>query len=159
MADTFTVEREIRVDAPPAVLFERLADFHRWRSWSPFEDLDPEMQRTYSGAPSGSGAVYEWSGNMKAGTGRMEMTEALPAERIVIDQQNLKPMKSRATVTFTLDGTGGGTSVTWSMTGKATLMTRALGVFRSMDGMVGPIFEKGLEKLKAEAESTKTEVN
>jgi uncharacterized protein YndB with AHSA1/START domain len=153
VADTFTVEREIRVDAPPAALYERIADFHRWIAWSPFEELDPGMERKFEGPASGVGAVYEWSGNMKAGSGRMEMVEAVPDERIVIDQRNLKPMKSRSTVTFALDGSGEATSVTWTMTGPVTRMTRAMGVFRSMDKMVGPIFEKGLAKLKTEAEA------
>lgn len=54
MAD-YTVEREVHVDAPPAAIYERLVDFHRWTAWSPFEDLDPDMERTYSGAESSSG--------------------------------------------------------------------------------------------------------
>ena len=158
MADTFTVEREIRVDAPAEALYSRLVDFHRWSAWSPFERLDPEMERTYKGAASGPGSVYEWSGNMKAGTGRMEMLDVEPDRRIVIDQQNLKPLKSRVTVTFSLDESADGTSVTWSMTGEKTLMTRAMGIFKSMDGMVGPIFEKGLASLKADAEGAKGKV-
>jgi uncharacterized protein YndB with AHSA1/START domain len=159
MADTFSVEREIRVDAPAEALYSRLVDFHRWSAWSPFEQLDPDMERTYRGAASGSGAVYEWAGNMKAGTGRMEMVDAEPDRRIVIDQQNLKPLKSRVTVTFALDESADGTSITWSMTGEKTLMTRAMGIFKSMDGMIGPVFEQGLAKLKAEAEGTKAEEN
>jgi uncharacterized protein YndB with AHSA1/START domain len=152
MADTFTVERGIRVDVPAAALYERIADFHRWAAWSPFEELDPEMERRFDGPEAGVGAVYEWSGNMKAGTGRMEMIEAVPERRVVIDQRNLKPMKSQSTVTFSLAESGGGTAVTWSMTGAATRMTRVMGVFKSMDKMVGPVFEKGLAKLKADAE-------
>ena len=38
------------------------------------------------------------------------------------------------------------------MTGQKTLMTRLLGVFTSMNKMVGPDFEKGLARLKAAAE-------
>jgi hypothetical protein len=153
MADTFTVEREISVDAPAAALYERIADFHRWTAWSPFEELDPEMERRFEGPACGVGAVYEWSGNMKAGSGRMEMVEAVPDQRVVIDQRNLKPMKSRSIATFSLDGSAEGTALTWTMTGPVTRMTRAMGVFRSMDKMVGPIFEKGLAKLKTEAEA------
>lgn len=154
MADTFTVERGIRVDAPATALYERIADFHRWAAWSPFEELDPEMERRFEGPKAGVGAVYEWSGNMKAGTGRMEMVEAVPDRRVVIDQRNLKPMKSQSTVTFSLDDSGQGTAVTWSMTGPVTRMTRVMGVFKSMDKMVGPIFEKGLAKLKTDAEDS-----
>ena len=38
------------------------------------------------------------------------------------------------------------------MTGHKTLMTRVLGIFTSLDKMVGPDFEKGLARLKAVTE-------
>jgi hypothetical protein len=34
------------------------------------------------------------------------------------------------------------------MTGKKTLLTKVMGIFTSMDKMVGPDFEKGLAQLK-----------
>ena len=149
----YTVERDATVAVPPAALYQRLVDFHRWSAWSPFEDLDPDMERTYSGAELGVGAVYEWKGDMKAGAGRMEIVEAVPDQKVVIEQRNFKPMKSEARVTFTLDGSGEGTEVSWAMVGQATTVTRMMGIFKSMDSLVGPIFEKGLAQLKADAES------
>jgi hypothetical protein len=153
MADTYTVERRIRVDAPASAIYERIAGFHRWRGWSPYEDLDPDMERTYAGAESGAGAIYEWSGNLKAGAGRIEIVDAVEDERVVIEQRNLKPFRSESTTTFTLDDSDDGTAVTWSMTGPVTLITRIMGIFRSMDRMVGPLFEAGLKKLKVDAEA------
>lgn len=153
MADTYTVERKIRVDAPASAVYERIVDFHRWPAWSPYEELDPAMKRTHAGAESGVGAVYEWSGNLKAGTGRMEIVDAVDGERVVIDQRNRKPFRSESTTTFALHDSGDGTAVTWSMTGPVTLMTRLTGIFTSMDRMVGPVFEKGLARLKADAEA------
>jgi uncharacterized protein YndB with AHSA1/START domain len=153
MSDTYTVEREIRIDAPASAIYERIVDFHRWAAWSPYEELDPGMDRTYAGAESGVGAVYEWSGNLKAGAGRMEIVDAVDDERIVIDQRNLKPFRSEITTTFALDDSRDGTAVTWSITGPVTLMTRILGIFKSMDRMVGPVLEKGLARLKADAEA------
>lgn len=38
------------------------------------------------------------------------------------------------------------------MMGKNTLMTRIMGIFKSMDATVGPDFEKGLSRLKAVSE-------
>jgi carbon monoxide dehydrogenase subunit G len=157
MPDTFTCERSTHVDAPPEAIYARLVDFHRWRSWSPFEGLDPNMERTYSGARAGVGAIYEWAGNMKSGTGRMEMVEAEPDRRIVIDQQNLKPMKSRCTVTFTLTEDGGGTAVGWRMDGRTTGLARVMSKVRSMDSLIGPVFEKGLANLRAECEGAPAE--
>jgi uncharacterized protein YndB with AHSA1/START domain len=110
MTDTYTVDRKVRIDAPASAVYERIVAFHRWPAWSPYEELDPGMDRTYAGAESGVGPVYEWSGNLKAGAGRMEIVDAVDDERVVIDQRNLEPFRSESTTTFALDDSGDGTS-------------------------------------------------
>ena len=146
-ANEFEVVRDTTIPAPRDAVFALLVDFHRWIEWSPWEDLDPDLSRTYSGPPSGVGAVYEWVGNRKAGAGRMEITDADAPSRLVIALQFIKPFKSSSTTTFTLDERDGGTHVTWRMVGPKTFMTRVMGVFMSMDKMVGRDFEKGLTRL------------
>ncbi len=150
--DTFTIERKATIGAPAATVYALVADFHQWGRWSPWEDIDPHMQRTFSGAESGAGAVYEWSGNRKAGSGRMEITETDEPSVVTIDLQFLKPFKAHNTTTFTFDEEAGNTAVRWMMTGPKTFMTKVMGIFKSMDAMVGPDFEKGLTRLKAAAE-------
>lgn len=152
--DTYTVERSTTVRADADRVYQQIVDFHRWPSWSPWEDVDPNMQRSYSGPAAGVGAAYEWSGNRKAGTGRMEITDAEPPSRVVIDLRFLKPFKSESTITFTLAEEGDGTRVTWSMLGTRTLGLRLMGVFTSMDKLVGGDFEKGLARLRTVAESS-----
>jgi hypothetical protein len=150
---TYTVQRSILVEAPPDRVDDELVDFHRWPAWSPWEDIDPAMQRDYSGPAQGPGSVYEWSGNRKAGSGRMEITDVVPSSRVEIDLQFLKPFKSHSTTVFTLREQGNDlTEVTWSMTGPRTLAVRAMGVFTSMDKLVGGDFEKGLARLKGVVE-------
>lgn len=150
--DTFTIERTTSIDAPAATVYALVADFHQWGQWSPWEDIDPQMQRTFSGADSGTGAVYEWAGNRKAGSGRMEITEAEAPTVVTIDLQFLRPFKAHNTTTFRLAEGDGATEVRWTMTGPRTFMTKVMGIFKSMDAMVGPDFEKGLAQLKAAAE-------
>ncbi len=150
--DTYTVERSASIDAPPEYVYEQLCDFHNWRNWSPWEDVDPSLQRSYSGAESGTGAVYSWSGNRKAGQGRMEITDTAEPSRVQIDLVFEKPFKARNDTVFVVQPEGSGSRVTWSMTGKKTLMTKVMGVFTSMDKMIGPDFEKGLTRLKSTAE-------
>jgi uncharacterized protein YndB with AHSA1/START domain len=145
--ETYTVERSREIAAPPERIFAALADFHQWRHWSPWEDIDPDLQRTYEGAESGVGAAYAWAGNRKAGTGRMEVTDAEAPHRLVIDLQFLKPFKSRSEARFTLGPGEDGTRVTWTVTGPKTFMTKVMGIFKSMDAMIGPDFEKGLAQL------------
>ncbi len=150
---TFEVVRTTNIAAPPDVIFGHLDDFHRWTDWSPWEAIDPTMWRGYEGAPSGTGAVYEWKGNRKAGEGRMEIIDSQAPSKLLISLEFRKPFSSKSTATFTLEPTGDTTAVTWSMTGPKTRMTRVMGVFMSMDKMMGPDFEKGLAQLKVVAES------
>jgi hypothetical protein len=147
--DTYTVERSAAIDAPPRRIYDQIIDFHNWTAWSPWEDIDPALQRTYTGADSGRGAVYSWSGNRKAGKGRMEITEVVEPSRVRIDLVFEKPFKARNDLVFAIEPEGDGSRVTWTMTGKKTLMTKVMGIFTSMDKMVGPDFEKGLARLRA----------
>ncbi len=77
--ETFTVQRQINVSAPPDKPFALVNDFHRWGEWSPWEALDPAMKRSHAGPTSGPGAIYQWEGNKAVGAGRMEITGAQPA--------------------------------------------------------------------------------
>lgn len=150
--DTFKVQREVSIKAPPQKVAALLTDFREWKSWSPWETLDPGMQRTYSGPDSGKGARYAWQGNDKVGAGRMEITEAAQPERTVIKLDFLKPFESHNTTTFTMTPEGDGTRVNWTMTGPSPYVSKVMTVFVSMDKMIGKDFEKGLTNLKAAAE-------
>ena len=154
---TYTVERSATIAAEPQQIYERIADFHQWRAWSPWEDVDPDMQRTFSGADSGPGAKYAWSGNRKAGQGRMEITRANEPTEVGVALQFDKPFKSRNTIDFVLSPESPDrTRVRWVMTGPRTLATKVMGLFTSMDKRVGPDFEKGLARLKDVVETRST---
>jgi uncharacterized protein YndB with AHSA1/START domain len=150
--DRYTVERSVTIEAPPERVYAQIADFHRWTSWSPWEELDPGMERSYSGAEAGLGAVYAWSGNRKAGQGRMVITDVDAPSRVHIDLSFEKPWRSRNDTVFAIEPTVTGSRVTWSMTGDKTLMTKVMGLFTSLDKMVGPDFERGLARLKQTTE-------
>jgi hypothetical protein len=150
--DTYTVTRSATIDAPPARVFEEIADFHNWTHWSPWEDLDPDLKRTYSGSESGKGAAYAWTGNRKVGQGRMEILDATEPSKVLIDLAFLKPFKAQSEASFTIVPDGTGSRVTWVIEGQKSLMTKVMGVFKSMDAMIGPDLDKGLGRLKATTE-------
>jgi hypothetical protein len=154
--DMYTVERSTTIDAPPGRVYQQVADFHSWRNWSPWEGLDPDLRRTYSGSETGRGAVYEWAGNRKAGAGRMEITEATDPTSVSIDLHFLKPFKAQNQAVFHIRPEGSGSHVTWTMTGRRTLVTKIMGIVKSMDAMIGPDFEKGLASLKSAVERSTT---
>ena len=149
--DSFAVRREIALKAPPARIAPLIADFHQWGSWSPWEHLDPKMQRTFSGAPSGPGAVYAWQGNDDVGAGRMEVTGQDPS-KVAIKLDFLKPFESSNTAEFVLTPQGDTTTVSWTMSGPMPFISKLMTVFVSMDAMIGKDFEKGLAAMKTVAE-------
>lgn len=150
----FRVTRSATMAAPAATVFAQVNDFHQWKAWSPWERLDPTMQRTYEGTAAGVGTIYGWVGNSQVGEGRMTISESRPGESIRIAMQFFKPFASTATVDFTFAPAGDGkTTVTWSMSGSNNLMCRAFGLFMDMDKMVGGQFAEGLRNLTAVVEA------
>lgn len=149
---TFRVERTARIQAPPEKVQGYIEDFHLWAQWSPFEKLDPQMQRSFSGTDKGRGAVYAWEGNGKAGAGRMEILEIDPGSRVTIALDFRKPFKASNTAEFTLVPRDGGTEVTWAMFGPVPFVAKIMHLFFDVDRMVGKDFEAGLANLKALAE-------
>lgn len=150
--DAFRVERSVSIKAPPEKIYPYFDDFNRWAVWSPWEKLDPAMKRTFSGAPSGKGSAYAWQGNSKVGEGRMEILESTPSSKLLIKLDFIKPFEGHNTAEYTLVPSGDTTQVTWAMYGPSTYVTKLMGVFVSMDSMIGKDFEAGLANLKAAAE-------
>ncbi|MEO8151832.1 MAG: SRPBCC family protein [Rhizobacter sp.] len=150
--DSFSVQRSTTIKAPPEKVFALINDFHAWSTWSPWEKLDPAMQRNFGSTTAGQGATYGWTGNSKVGEGRMEILESAPASKVSIKLDFLKPFEAHNTADFTLQQQGDSTQVTWVMYGPAPYVSKLMGVFISMDTMVGKDFETGLSNMKDAAE-------
>ena len=150
--NSFAISRSTTIAAPPEKIAALITDFHQWPAWSPWEKLDPAMQRSFSGADKGVGAVYAWQGNKDVGRGRMEIVEAATPARTVVKLDFIEPFASSNVTTFALVPAGSGTSVTWTMSGPMPFISKLMTVFVSMDAMIGKDFDKGLAQLKAAAE-------
>lgn len=150
--DTFTVQRSAVIAAPPEKIFPLINDFKSWTAWSPYEKLDPAMQRTFSEPASGVGATYAWSSDGDAGAGTMKITETAAPTRLALDLDFIRPMETRNKVEFTLQPGAAGTQVTWAIRGPVPYVAKIMHLFFNMDKMIGGDFEKGLADLKVAAE-------
>jgi hypothetical protein len=149
----FEVVRSTTISADRERVHGLLDDFHAWRQWSPWEDVDTNLERDYSGAESGPGAKYAWEGNRKAGKGHMEIVSSSP-EQVEVLLTFEKPWNATNRVLFELTPAGdGATGVTWRMTGRTTGFASLFSKVVSMDRLVGKDFEKGLARMKAAAET------
>ena len=145
---TFSVRRSATLNAPAEKIFAVLSDFHQWRGWSPWENRDPKLKRSYQGSDRGKGAVYGWDGNKNVGAGRMEILEATAPSKILIKLDFFKPFAAHNTAEFTMLPQGHATNVNWVMQGPAPFMHKVMQVFMNMDKMIGKDFETGLANLK-----------
>lgn len=152
----YSVERSTTIAAPPTVPFELVNDFHHWERWSPWEKLDPGMDRVHTGSASGEGAKYSWAGNDDVGKGVMTIVSSRPPQAIDIDLEFIEPFASTTKTAFRFVETEGSTTVTWTMSGDNDFVGKAFSLFMDMDAMIGADFEEGLANLKALAESEPT---
>lgn len=149
--NTVHYERSTVINAAPDAILAHITDFHKWAPWSPWEKMDPDMQRTFSGAASGPGAKYGWTGNNKVGEGAMEITE-VSGKLVRIHMHFIRPMNVQCDIRFSISAEGAANRLTWTMDGPNTFMGKVFSVFVNMDKMIGKDFEAGLAALKQVAE-------
>src|SRR5262249_44067415 len=140
--------------APAPMLFARLDDLRAWAAWSPWEGLDPAMQKSFAGPPRGVGASYAWRGDDQVRRGQMTIVAERPPHSVRYRLEFREPFRASADGSFTLAPNGAGsTVVTWTMDGANNFVGKLFSVFIDMDARVGGDFERGLAQLKALAES------
>jgi len=148
--DIFTMARSAVMKAPADKIFPYLNDPRKNQEWSPFDKKDWPIERTFTGAAEGVGAVYDFVGNGKEiGTGRITITESVPSSKVVMSLDMTKPMAASNVVTYTLTPKDGTTEVTWAMEGRTPFVGKIFHVFMNMEKMMGTAFETGLADLKA----------
>jgi uncharacterized protein YndB with AHSA1/START domain len=145
----FCIQRGAQIDASPEAIFPFLNDLRKWAKWSPWEKLDPNMRKTFSGPSVGTGASQTWSGNGKAGQGQMTIIESKPNALVSVELKFIKPFVATNRATFTLSPSAGGTDVHWIMEGRNGFAAKAFGTFVNMDKLLGKDFEEGLANLQA----------
>lgn len=150
--NTFHVQRSIKINAPQEKVFALINDFHHWSNWAPQDKEDPDMSRTYSGTPSGMGAVSEWRSSGSAGKGRMSIIESIPPHAVSVQVDFVKPFAAHNINEFTLNPEGSSTNVTWAMHGTNLYVMKLMSIFVNMDRVMGKHFEDGLDNLKTVAE-------
>ncbi len=144
-----TVERSTEIAAPAAAIYPYTSDLKLFNEWSPWAQIDPNTEFTFSGTQSGQGARMSWrSDNPSVGAGSMEITEAVP-DRLVRTSLDFGP-QGTAMSFIRLDPMEdeARTVVTWGFTtdlGHSPVM-RYMGLM--FDEWVGKDYEKGLATLK-----------
>ena len=137
-----TVTRSATVAAAPEAILKLAASNAGYQEFSPYKS-DPSLQIELVGPTSGVGSAFKFTSADVSGT---QTVSAVSPSRVdyAID---LGPMgKPKQSIEAIADGAS--TNVTWRMEADMGFnpIGRVMGLF--MDGMQGPVFERGLSNLQ-----------
>ena len=152
LPSSYTVERSIEINKPPAVVFEQVADFNNYLKWNPWSKLEPTAKNTITGVQKQVGASWMWEGSDQIGKGSLTLEKIEPYRALAFKLAFIAPYESEASDSWTFEQTPNGTKATWHNTGELPYpMMRYMGLM--LEGMLGPQFEQGLYDLKALSEA------
>lgn len=144
------VERQITIAALPGKVFNIVGDLRRFKDFSPWADIDPDLQYTFEGPPIGIGQKMSWSStHPELGTGSQTVVDYQPNIRFATTLDFGEMGDAIAYWNFV--PVGSDTKVTWGF--KSLLrnpLERWMGLL--FDRWIGADYEKGLAKLKEIAE-------
>lgn len=150
----FYYERSGVINAPVEKVYPFVSNFKMGEQWSPYEQMDPNMKKTFSGTDGEVGAVMEFEGNSETGSGKLEMLKLVPNELVEMKLIMTKPLYAENLIQYRLTPEGAGTKFTWSMSGDGGFMSKLIGVLIDCEKMVGDQFNTGIANLKKVLETS-----
>ena len=141
------VKRSVEMRAAGELIFDQINSFRKWKSWSPWLQMDTNMKISYSGPEKGTGATFTYhSDNKDIGDGKLTITNSVAYDSIIMDMDFME--NGKATGKFYFAESDSGTMVTWVLESDLgnNPVSRWFGLF--MDNMIGNDLEKGLDNIR-----------
>ena len=148
----FHLSRSTVIRAERAKIHALVGDLKAWDSWTPFKEVQPSVVTTLGPTTTGVGASQSWTSD--EGPGRLVFTECDPATGVRYDLVFINGERETLCKSWILYADrDGGTEVTWGLEGDMNMPVVGGWFALLSNTMMGPIFEKGLEKLNLQAEA------
>lgn len=155
MAEKYSLQTSINIDAPAKKIYDLMLDLNRFDDWNPFMTMDPTTKTSVVQEKAGPGSVYTYEGQ-RIGRGQQVVLSAEKPSLIVSEMSFFGKKKTNtAIIEFRIQQETSGTLVTWYMEGERGLGGKFMGVVLGFDKMMGKSFASGLASLKALMESEK----
>ena len=147
LPSTSVVERSVTINQTSEKVFSVVNNITRFNDWSPWADIDPNTKYELSGPEQGVGARLAWSSEDKnVGSGSQEIIESVTNEKVVIALDF--GQQGTAISEIYTNPNADKTELTWKLISNAEGSIIGKYFNLMLDSMVGPMYEKGLLKLK-----------
>ncbi len=150
------IEESMDINAPKGLVFNMVNDFKQWESWSPWQDMDPDMVNTITDKTAGVGAMWSWDGDPKSvGKGSQKILESVKGEKVKTELA-FDGWDGVSHSTWKFVEKDGKTTASWNFEGGDTpFYMRPFNLL--MKGAITKNYEDGLKKLKGLAEKRATD--
>lgn len=140
--------RSVTIESSPKFVWNNVNTLEAMDRWSPWNELDPEMTKTFKGEPGSIGSVSRWEGNDDVGTGEQEIKEVVEGVKVTTELRFIKPFEATNKAFVMLEKADGKVKVTWQLQAHSDYPMNVINLFMDMEKMIGSDFEKGLGYLK-----------
>ncbi|MCH8536068.1 MAG: SRPBCC family protein [Flavobacteriaceae bacterium] len=147
----FHVEESLEIEADKDLIYLHIISFEKSKLWSPWNDLDPNLEDWIEGTDGKVGAKYFWKGNDDAGEGYQELVSA-NSHRVEIDLVFLAPFESTAHTYFDLEEKNNATLVKWGFDSEMPRPFNLISLIYDLETAIGKDYKKGLQNLKSKVE-------
>ncbi len=150
------ISRGVIIDADSVTVYNTINNINTWKSWYPWIGSDSGMIVQRSAQTGGKGAFITWTSLNKQSTGTITITALEP--QFIALHYNIKTMNPAdgGFRVMAVDADNRQTQVQWLMEYRLKWYPweRFYGIF--VDHMIGPVFDNGLQNLKALLEKQNT---
>jgi hypothetical protein len=145
----YSVEREVVINKPKKEVFDYIKYVKNQDHFSKWNQMDPNMKKSYQGTDGTVGFIYAWDSDKEAGKGEQEIKNITEGERVDFELRFEKPMESTAPAyLITEQMTENQTRVKWGFKGTMPYPMNLMLVVMNFDEMIGNDLQTGLNNLK-----------
>lgn len=150
----YAVQREITINKPKTEVFEYIKYLKNQDNYSKWNNMDPDMKKSYIGTDGTVGFIYHWeSENENLGTGEQEIKKITEGERVDFELRFIKPFEATEPAFMTTESINDNeTKVTWGFSGHMNYPLNIMMLFMDFEKMIGDDLDYGLTNLKAQLE-------
>lgn len=150
----YAVEREVAISKPKQEVFDYIKYLKNQDHYSVWNNLDPNMKKTYSGTDGTVGFKYMWDSEKKeAGKGEQTISNITEGERVDMKLHFIEPFEANDNAYMTTEAIGDSqTKVKWGFNGRMNYPMNLMLIMMNMDEMLGKDLQDGLNNLKTTLE-------
>ena len=142
-------EKSVSIHASPDKVWSNTNSLKAMDQWSPWNKLDPNMKKNWTGNTGQAGEKNCWEGNEDAGKGCQKVVKVDAANR-KIDTKIvfLTPYESESTSSVIVVPEGSGSKATWTFDTEIPYPWTVTKLMYNLEEMIGKDYTEGLNNLK-----------